>query len=68
MSKKLYKIRVKTLEGRILKFTNVKSYKAEEGLIHFTDSMTGKPKTFSASVCEIEEVPVEEDKTRGDGK
>ena len=49
-----YKIRVKTLEGQILTFTNVSEYSADEGLIHFKDSKTARNLTFSASAVEIE--------------
>ena len=49
-----YKIRVKTLEGRILTFHNVKSYKASDGLIAFKDNKTKLDKIFSSSLCEIE--------------
>ena len=49
-----YKIRVKTLEGRILTFHNVKSYIASDGLINFTDNKTKLPKIFSSALCEIE--------------
>lgn len=50
-----YRIRVKALNNKILSFKNVTHYKAEHGLIYFTDSITKKPKTFAVSNCEIEE-------------
>ncbi len=53
-SKKIYKVRVKTLEGRILTFNKVSGYVIVDGLISFTDSYTGKHKQFAVSNCEIE--------------
>ena len=58
--KKLYKIRVKTLEGRIITFTKVKGYAIKDGLISFVDSFNGNHKQFAVSNCEIE--PEVEDK------
>ena len=56
MEKKiLFKIRVKTLEGRLLTFHNVSGYSNDNGLIEFIDSMNGSKKIFSAVNCEIEE-------------
>ncbi len=49
-----FKIRVKTLEGEILTFHNVRSYSTNGGLVEFVDSKTDKKKVFSASACEIE--------------
>lgn len=49
-----YKIRVKTLENRILTFHNVENYWNYEGLIKFYDSKTGELKIFSSLNCEIE--------------
>ena len=51
----MYIIKIKTLEGNILKFTKVKKYSMEGNLIVFTDSMTNKIKRFSTLQCEIEE-------------
>jgi hypothetical protein len=50
-----YKIRVKTLEGRLLTFHNVEQFHNNYGLISFIDSKTGETKNFSSSNCEIEE-------------
>ena len=50
----LFKIRVKTLEGRLLTFHNVSEYSNDNGLIEFVDSMNGSKKIFSANNCEIE--------------
>lgn len=55
-----YKIRVKTLENNILTFSNVKSYKLDNGMIRFIDSKKGVLKIFSTQQCEIE--PEEGDK------
>ncbi len=52
--KKSYRINVKTLEGRILKFTNVESYKIKEGMLIFIDSKTSILKQFPQNNCEIE--------------
>ena len=54
-SKIKYKIRVKTLENRILTFHNVDSYSNDGGLIIFKDSKTNDVKIFSSANCEIEE-------------
>jgi hypothetical protein len=51
----VYTIKVKTIEGNVLKFTKVDSYDFEGNLIVFKDSMTGKTKRFSSSSCEVEE-------------
>jgi len=56
MEKKFkYKIRVKTLDGRLLTYHNVEQYHNNYGLISFIDSKTNESKNFSASNCEIEE-------------
>jgi len=52
--KKLFKIRVKTLEGRLLTFHNVTEYSNDNGLLEFIDSKNGSKKIFSANNCEIE--------------
>ncbi len=52
-----FKIRVKSLDGPILTFHNVKSYTASHGLIEFIDNKTKLSKIFSAAQCEIEREP-----------
>lgn len=52
----MYNIKIKTIEGNVLKFTDVDSYSFEGGLIVFKDTMTGKIKRFSTINCEVEEV------------
>ncbi len=49
-----FKIRVKTLEGRILTYNKVKEYSVSEGLIEFIDNKTGDKKIYPSSSCEIE--------------
>lgn len=49
-----YKIKVLTMENRILTFNNVKSYVLKEGLITFIDSKTNKEKSFPTNNCEID--------------
>ncbi len=51
---KKFKIRVKSLDGPILTFHNVKSYIASHGLIEFIDDKTKVKKIFSSMQCEIE--------------
>lgn len=51
-----YKIRVKTLEGHILTFSNITSYSFEGTFIKFIDTHTGQTKRFESSNTEIEEV------------
>ena len=56
MEKKiLYRIRIKTLEGRILTYNHVKDYINWDGLISFNDAKNGALKIFSSANCEIEE-------------
>jgi len=50
-----YRIRVRTIDGEILKFHKVLSFELDNGMVKFTDSHTGKPKIFSTSQCEIEQ-------------
>ena len=52
---KNYRIRVKTLEGRILTYHNVKEYFNTFGMISFIDDKTKELKLFSSANCEIEE-------------
>lgn len=49
-----YKIRVKTLDDKILTFHGVKEYISRDGFIRFIDEKTGLLKVFSTSACEIE--------------
>ena len=49
-----YRIRAKTLEGRILTYHHVKEYTAKEGLISFIDNKTKKTRIYPASSVEIE--------------
>lgn len=51
----MFTIKVKTIEGNLLKFRNVDSYDFEGNLLVFTDNMTGKIKRFSCAMCEVEE-------------
>ena len=55
MPEKLHKIKVRSIEGVLLTFTQVKDYTLKGGLIEFVDSKTGEVKTFSTSQCEIQE-------------
>ena len=49
-----YKIFILTLQGKTLIF-HVSKYKITEGnFIEFIDEVTGKPKKFHTSRCEIE--------------
>jgi len=50
----LYTIKVKTLEGNNLTFTNVTNYEVIDGFLHFTDNRTNKAKMFAVSNTEIE--------------
>ena len=52
----MYNIHVKTLQGKILTFTKVSSYKHIDGMIEFKDHKTSAIKRFSPINCEIEEV------------
>ena len=55
-----FKIIVKTVQGTILTFNNVKSYEVEPGdIIKFVDSKTGQVKRFHSSKCEIQELEIE---------
>jgi len=51
----MFTIKVKTIEGNLLKFRNVESYDFEGNLLVFTDRITGKTKRFSSNMCEVEE-------------
>jgi hypothetical protein len=51
----VYRIKVKTIEGNVLKFNNIDSYAFEGSLIVFKDSLTKTIKRFSSSNCEVEE-------------
>ena len=51
-----YRITVKPIKGRdYLTYKHVESYKIEEGLLIFTDSMTSKIKRYAVPNTEIEE-------------
>lgn len=60
----LFKVKVKTLEGRILTFTKVKGYTLDGGMISFTDSLKKEVKTFSTSQCEIQDDKLTETKSQ----
>ena len=49
-----FRIRVKTLEGRILTYHRVKKYSTENGFIQFIDEKTRHKKIYPVSNCEIE--------------
>lgn len=51
----MFTIKVKTIEGNLLKFTSVDRYSFEGNFIVFVDKVTGKTKRFSTSSCEVEE-------------
>ena len=56
MTEKLYKIKVKSMEGNILTYNKVKSYEIKDGLLLFIDSKNNNIKAFPVINCEIDEV------------
>ena len=50
-----FKITVLTLQGSILTFSIDEYKETEGGFIEFVDQMTGQPKKFHGSRCEISE-------------
>lgn len=48
------KIKVKTLENKILTFNNVVEHCVKDGFLVFTDSLNGKQKIFPVNNCEID--------------
>lgn len=55
MSKKKYKIIIKTIQDKYLVFT-VSKYISKEGRIIFTDEVTGLVQNHDGRNCEIKEV------------
>jgi hypothetical protein len=53
---KKYKIRVKTLESRILTFNNVVDFVVKDGMGYFTDSKENIKLVFPLSSIEMQEV------------
>ena len=56
MEQQRFKIGVKTLNGDVLTFNNVKGYSVRDNLIFFTDTKTGRLMGFPTNSCQIEEV------------